>query len=175
MPTAHTRPWHRDSTFGDGPRRPLDREQRAQIKAKLLLQRRPGRLTIAAAQVGRVMVDMLGADGRLDPSLTTIADKARVSVATVKRALVQLRECGFVEWTRRLVRDAAGGWRTAQTTSAYVLAAPACEVHFAPLVRLEMIQKEKRPLTDVENAARQILAIGGALPDAWARLVIGTS
>jgi hypothetical protein len=28
----HPRPWHRGSVFGDGPRRPLDREQRARIK-----------------------------------------------------------------------------------------------------------------------------------------------
>jgi hypothetical protein len=46
--------------FGPGPRMPLDREQRAQFKAKLLLQRRPGRLTIATAAIGRVLVDMLG-------------------------------------------------------------------------------------------------------------------
>jgi hypothetical protein len=42
----------------------------------------------ATAAIGRVMIDMLGADCRPDSALTTIAEKARVSVATVKRALV---------------------------------------------------------------------------------------
>jgi hypothetical protein len=36
--------WRRNSVFGEGPRIPLDREQRAQFRAKLQLQRRPGRL-----------------------------------------------------------------------------------------------------------------------------------
>jgi hypothetical protein len=57
MSASHPRPWHRTSIFGDGPRRCLDREQRAQFKSKLKLQRRPGRLTIAAAEVGRVLVE----------------------------------------------------------------------------------------------------------------------
>src|SRR5215475_3458328 len=65
--------WWRNSIFGDGPRVRFDREQRAQWKARLQLQRRPGRLTIAAANVGRVLCDMLGDDGRLDPSHATIA------------------------------------------------------------------------------------------------------
>ena len=75
-----------------------------QEPAALLLHRRPGRLTIAAAQVGRVLVDMMGSDRRLDPSHATIAVKARVHIDTVRRALNQLRSAKFVEWTRRLIR-----------------------------------------------------------------------
>jgi hypothetical protein len=82
--------FHKASIFGPGPRVPLDREHRAQFRAKLALQRRPGRLTIAAALVGRVLVDMLGPDGRLDPTICTVASLARVAPVTVKRALVQL-------------------------------------------------------------------------------------
>ena len=79
--------FHKDSIFGPGRRVPLDREQHAQFRAKLKLQRRPGRLTISAAAVGLALADMLGLDGRLDPALTTIATLARVSLATVKRAV----------------------------------------------------------------------------------------
>jgi hypothetical protein len=128
-------PKWRTGIFGQAPRAPMCRESRAQFKAKLLLQRRPGRLTIATAAIGRVLVDMLGPDGTLCPAISTIAEKARVSVATVKRALVQLRECGFITWTRRLTRCAASGWRTEQASSAYVLAIPACEAHFERPVR----------------------------------------
>src|SRR3954453_23748938 len=113
---------HTGSIFGAGPRIPLDREHKARFRALLLLNPRPGRLTIAAAQVGRVLADMLGQDGRLDPSHATIAARACVSVATVIRALAQLRAFGFVTWVRRLVRTA---WRAEQTSSAYVLAVPA--------------------------------------------------
>jgi hypothetical protein len=112
-------PKWKPGVFGPGPRVPMDRERRAVFKAKLLLQCRPGRLTIATATIGRVLVDMLGPDGTLCPSLATIAGRARVSVATVKRSLVQLRECGFVHWTRRLVRCAVGGWRTEQGPNAW--------------------------------------------------------
>jgi hypothetical protein len=62
----------------------------------IALNRRPGRLTIADAQVAKVLVDMLGQDGRLDPCHATIADRAAISIATVIRALAQLRAFGFV-------------------------------------------------------------------------------
>jgi hypothetical protein len=151
--------------FGTGPCVPMDREARAVFKAKLQLQRRPGRLTIATAAIGRVLVDMLGPDGRLDPSLATIAERARVSVATVKRALAQLRECGFVTWTRRLIRDAASGWRTEQASSAYVLSVPATEVyseaHFDPPVVKKFIISVQLLATiprEASKAAREGLA-----------------
>src|SRR3954452_15729580 len=83
--------WHTGSIFGAGPRIPLDREQRARFRALIALNRRPGRLTIAAAQVGRVLLDMLGQDGQLNPCHATLAAKARVHVDTVRRALAQLR------------------------------------------------------------------------------------
>jgi hypothetical protein len=152
--------------FGQGPRAPMNREARAVFKAKLQLQRRPGRLTIATAAIGRVLVDMLGADGRLDPSLATIAEKARVSVATVKRALVQLRQCGFITWTRRLVRCAASGWRTEQASSAYVLVIPACEAHFAPQVRrknsLAWVGSLPTPGPTQQEALRSLASIAAA-------------
>src|SRR4051794_13801718 len=56
MPTAHPRPWHRDSRFGDGPRRPLDREQRARFRFLLNAHRRAGHLTPHAEMVGDALV-----------------------------------------------------------------------------------------------------------------------
>ena len=114
--------WHSNSIFGPGPRIPLDREQKARFRALLHIHRRPGRLTIAAAHVGRILVDMLGQDGQLNPSHATIAARASVSITTVIRGLAQLRAFGFVTWVRRLVRTA---WRCEQTSSAYALALPA--------------------------------------------------
>jgi hypothetical protein len=163
--------WHKHSIFGDGPRVRLDREQRAQFRAKLHLQRRPGRLTIAAAQLGRVLVDMLGADGRLDPCLATLAVRAGIDLATVKRCLARLKLCGFLDWTRRLVRGSDTGWRAEQTSNAYVLRVPSCEAHFAPAVSLVRFKKATgagKPVeTDRESAARQILALGFPVPEAW--------
>jgi hypothetical protein len=104
----------------------------------IALNRRPGRLTIAAAQVGRVLVDMVGADGRLDPCHATIAARASISIATVIRALAQLRAFGFVTWVRRLVRTA---WRVEQTSSAYVLALPAPAAPFSRAVFLKRSTK----------------------------------
>jgi hypothetical protein len=124
----------------------FDREQRAQWKAKLQLQRRPGRLTIAAATVGRVLCDMLGNDGRLDPSHATIAARAAVHPSTVRRALEQLAEYGFLSWTRRLIRH---GWRCEQTTSAYTLALP----QSASLFNASFLNKPKSTLSRKTNVA----------------------
>jgi len=134
--------WRRNSVFGMGRRVPLDRERRAQFRAKLRLQRRPGRLTLAAVQIGRILLDMLGADGRLDPSVATLATKAAVHPSTVTRALARLKECGFLDWTRRMLRDASTGWRSEQTSNAYVLCLPACDAQFAPAVNVFKKEKE---------------------------------
>jgi hypothetical protein len=136
--------WRRNSIFGVGPRVPLDREQRAQFRAKLLLQRRPGRLTLAAVQIGRIMLDMLGADGQLDPSVATLAIRTAVHPPTVTRALTRLKECGFLDWTRRMRRDSSTGWRSEQTSNAYVLRVPASDPQFAPEANTLTKQKEGR-------------------------------
>ena len=133
--------WRRNSIFGLGPRVPLDREQRSQFRAKLLLQRRPGRLTLAAVQIGRILLDMLGADGQLDPSVATLAIRIAVHPSTVTRALARLKECGFLDWTRRMRRDSSTGWRGEQTSNAYVLRVPACDPQFAPAANTLKKQK----------------------------------
>ena len=148
-------PYHHDSIFGPGPRIPLDREQRAVFKTKLKLARRPNCLTIAAAEVGRVLLDMLGSDGRLDPALEHIAKVARVHVATAQRAIAQLKALGFLTWTRRLVRDADG---TRQTSNAYVLTVPKAGTHFAIEVFLKVYKKVKRVTRPNSLAGEQEIA-----------------
>ena len=136
--------------------------------------RRVGALTITSVRVAGIMLDMQGKDGRLDPSIETLAVRAGVDASTVVRALARLRECGFVTWVRRLVRS---GDRVEQTTNAYVLTVPATpELHFArgvlqgfkskPIGQARssrLSEKEAR-----ENAARQLESFG--LPDEAARM-----
>jgi hypothetical protein len=142
MSAPHPRPWHRSSVFGDGRRVPLDREQRAQFKAKLKLQRRPGRLTLAAAEVGRTLCEMLGSDGRLEPSQETIAARACVEVSTVQRSIKQLAAFGFLTWTRRLARCGSRVW---QTSSAYVLTLPG-----APFVASLFLKNQTKPTSQAD-------------------------
>ncbi len=125
MPT-----FRRDSIFGDGPRARLDREQRAVFKAKLRMQRRRNRITHTAEKVGLAMADMLGADGRLDPSIDTLAARTGCARSAVADGLNRLEDFKFLTRQRRLVRNQAGGWRCSQTSNAYVLLVPVCESGF---------------------------------------------
>jgi len=164
--------WRSGSEFGTGRRVPLDREQRAVFRAKLRLNRRPGRLSIAAVAIADIMLNTMGADGRLDPSIATLAELARVDTSTVVRCLGRLKACGFLDWTRRLVRCAAGGWRVEQTSNAYVLTVPASDAHFAPAVIFRRFRKEGSKESssgegEVESAARQLRALGWPVPAAW--------
>jgi hypothetical protein len=86
LPNPHPRPWHRGSVFGPGLRRPLCRERRAQWRAKLLLGGRPGGLTLGAVAVGRVLLDLLGQDGRLKPAIDTLPAHPQASVGATYEA-----------------------------------------------------------------------------------------
>ena len=119
MPNAHARPWHKGSLFGPGPRRPLDREQRARFRYLLNMHRRARHLTPLAEIVGNVLVKRLSVDGQCDPAHDTIAADAGCCARTVRRALDALKALGLVVWQRRIVR---AGWRTSQTSNAYILA-----------------------------------------------------
>jgi hypothetical protein len=118
MPTAHPRPWHRGSEYGPGLRRLLDREQRARFRYLLHAHHRTGRLSRASRDVGEALVRRLGADGRLDPAHTTLAEDAACSARTVRRAAVTMRNLGLLRWQTRLVRV---GWRAEQTSNSYEL------------------------------------------------------
>lgn len=164
--------FHRDSIFGIGPRVPLDRERKAQFKAKLKLHRRPGRLTLSAAAVGQVLLDMLGADGRLDPSYETIATLACVCKDTAVEAVKQLKAFGFLDWTRRLIRGRETGGRTQQSSNAYVLRVPACDTEFPTGVPGSLSKKRKPERAggweaQIAEAARQLRALGMPVPAAW--------
>ena len=164
--------FHKDSIFGPGLRVPLDRERKAQFRAKVRLQRRPGRLTIATAAVALVLVDMLGPDGRLDPSLDTLAALACVCRDTAHEAVKQLRDFGFLDWTKRLIRGRETGGRTQQSSNAYVLRVPACDTEFPAGVPISHFKKAKKEPAggweaQVANAARQLVLLGLPVPTAW--------
>jgi hypothetical protein len=160
--------WRNGSIFGPGPRAPLDREAKAVFRAKLKLARRPGRLTIACVQIAHVLLDMMGADGRLDPSVETIAIKAAVNPSTVTRALARLRELGFLAWTRRLARDAATHWRVEQVSNAYVLRVPT-DMQFAGAAILigskRAIQRRTEHAVVPQSGAIQQMVAAAGLPD----------
>jgi hypothetical protein len=110
--------FHRHSVFGTGPRRPLDREQRARYKFLVHAHRTAENLTADHKNVAEALLRRLGVDGRCDPSQATLADDAGCKERTVRRALVQLRDLGLVHWHQRIVRS---GWRVVQTSNAYLL------------------------------------------------------
>jgi hypothetical protein len=170
MPTPHPRPWHRGSLFGDGPRRPLDREQRARFRSLVSAHRRARRLTANAVDVAEALVRRLGSDGQLDPAHATLANDAGCGERTVRRTLAVLRALGLVRWTCRLVR---AGWRAEQTSNAYELvptaAAPA--LHCGGQIGRESPRDRKREAnTDADarqSAAQQLLALGFTVPVGW--------
>jgi hypothetical protein len=100
-------------------------------------------------------VRLLGGDGRLDPSHGFLARLAAVSEDTVQRALERLRRLGLLSWQRRLVRDAASGWRCEQTSSAYVLTPAACDPQIAGAVQVHLKKKEAHEVERVGPEARQ--------------------
>lgn len=125
----HPRPWHKGSLFGPGPRRPLDRNERARYRFLLNAHRRAGRLTPCGQLVGTALLRRLGEDGECDPAHATLAEDAGCCERTVRRALVAMRLLGLLHWVNRLVRVEL--WRAEQTSNAYVLtpesALPACD------------------------------------------------
>ena len=135
------------------------------------------RLTISAVQVIEIMLDMQGKDGRLDPSIETLATRAGVDPSTVVRALARLREFGFVTWARRLVRK---GDRVEQASNAYVLSVPGTpDLHFARGVFPGLKSTTYKPVSRArecwlcdeearENAARQLEGLG--YPDQAAQM-----
>jgi hypothetical protein len=174
---AMSRRWRKDSIFGDGPRVRLDREQQARFRALLNLNRKPGRLTPAAREVGRVLLALLGNDGRCDPAIDTLKKLTGFGRSAVIEGLARLRACGFLDWRRRLTRT---GWRAEQTSNAYWLLVPtparivsACESGFRPEVSLDLnlkrLKRESLAVEDAkarESAARQLRVLGFPIPKA---------
>jgi hypothetical protein len=177
---AHPRPWHRGSVFSDGPRVPLDREQRARFRFLLNAHRRGGRLTPTTELIGNALVRRLGVDGQLDPAHETIAEDAGCCARTVRRALAALKAVGLVLWQCRLMRS---GWRVAQTSNSYVLVpggvgtlptgpASRCggqsvrqslKESFIPMEPLDLTQQEAlKGLAAIAATRMQKLGLGGS-------------
>jgi hypothetical protein len=86
----------------------------------------PGTRMGALGLSGRAVLEALceivdDMSGRLEPSIATIADKAKLGVRTVVRALRRLNDHGFLSWLRRtegIINDGAGP-QVQQVTNAY--------------------------------------------------------
>jgi DNA-binding transcriptional MocR family regulator len=109
--------YHHDSEFGPGPRRPLGLREQFAIRLRMRELAYARRLPAKQEWVGVALLKYVGSDGRCDPSHATLARHVGCDVSTVLRALKRLADLGIVRWVRRLVRD---GWRTEQTSNAYV-------------------------------------------------------
>jgi hypothetical protein len=122
MSNAHKRSWHHNSVFGDGPRQPLNRDERARFKFLLNAHHKAGRITRACRDIGLALLKRLGTTGRCDPSHATLAADAGCKTAkTAERATAALKALGLLSWVRRLVRTSATGWRAEQTSNQYCL------------------------------------------------------
>ena len=114
-----------------------------------------------------MLLHLLGDDGRCDPGIDMIARLAGFGRSAVIEGLARLRRLGFLAWTRRLVRDAATGWRAEQTSNAYALRVPgpaavACEFGKQPGVVLRLFKKE---VAQEQGAAWQTQCEAAGLPD----------
>ena len=179
----HSRPWHRGSLFGDGPRRPLSADQRRMWIARAELERRASRLTALHVEVGRALLRRLGVDGQCDPTHATLATDAGCGERTIRRALAALRMVGMLAWEQRLVRRAwpmggPGASRAEQTSNAYSLLLPGgpiappekrrsrpsqlrlhCGGQVGREVPLKMIHRELPLLTEAERQRLQAIQI----------------
>src|SRR5690242_6388981 len=161
--SSHPKPWHRGSLFGPGPRRPLDRNDRARYRYLLNAHRRAGRLTPSGQLVGTALLRRVGEDGQCDPAQATLATDAGCGERTVRRALAALRGIGLLRWQTRLVRN---GWRAEQTSNAYELVpsavpiAPACGGHFGR--ETESLCTKRGP-TRIEPMSAEVLEARAAL------------
>jgi hypothetical protein len=161
--------WRRGSEFGPGLKVKLDRNQREVFRALLKLRRKPGLLSQTAVRIGFYLSGLLGQDGQLDPAIKKIAKAVQCATSTVAECLDRLKTCGFLTWTRRLVRR---GSVVEQTSNAYVLLIPGADTDFRPAVGLPCFKKQAHQQgrgvdPAYENAARQLRALGVAVPAAW--------
>jgi hypothetical protein len=126
-------PVWRDSTTKEVKFTPLPKKQATKLfhKARLFERRTRvrGRQDGALGRNGILVLHALAFDflhymsGRLDPSLESIAQKACISVSSVKRGLAKLKRCGVINWLRRAAetRDEQGRFCLEQDTNAYAI------------------------------------------------------
>ena len=173
--------YHHQSVFGAGRRAPLCREKRAQFVALLPLHRRVGRLTPNCVLLLMALLKLQGSDGRLDPTTATLAELGGMAPSTVQENRNRSRDVGFLDWERRLIRerdpDSATGWRTRQTSNAYVLLIPGrdADTDFRRRVptpckrtrigRIESIEAEQEAANRNRDRQLALLLAGAGPPD----------
>lgn len=101
--------WHKARAFERRTRQPGKQDGKIGRNGILILQ--------------ALLFDFLNfASGRLDPSYAAIAAKAGISVRSVARGLVKLREAGVLNWMRRCVQQVIDGRFTlCQVSNAYAV------------------------------------------------------
>ena len=108
----------RPKVFGDGPRRPMDRNAKARLMvfARALKAKRPGDAGRHYGELTAKTVDVLEAllfefhnarTGQCNPSYQRIAEKARCARSTAQAALSALEQAGLLTWVNRLERRSA--------------------------------------------------------------------
>ena len=113
---SHPRPWRSGSTFGDGQRTPLCREQRARCRFLLDSHVRARRITAMHERIGKSLLRRLSVDGACYPSHVTLAHDAGCCERTVRRGLAAMRNVGLLQWQNRIVRV---GHQVRQSSNAY--------------------------------------------------------
>ena len=138
-----------------------------------------GTLTRAFRDVLLTLRTFRGHGGLICPSHETLADRAKVSISTVQRALKHARCLGLVEWSERRVQ---AGWRWLRTSNTYDLTAPDSPVdpHLRPVWWRRITNRhcdregEQEKKESKKAALKSMLAEAACLPDLLAarRMVI---
>jgi DNA-binding transcriptional MocR family regulator len=110
--------WRKGSEFEPGLRESLTHDQRKRFAHLVKGYRENHHLTPLDEKVALALLGRLSKDGQCDPSHARIADDAKCSERTVRRALVKLKALGLVDWQQRIERD---GHLVFQTTNSYAL------------------------------------------------------
>lgn len=88
--------------------------------------------------------------GQCFPSHQAIAQKARCSVATVKRALKWAKDNALISWAHGVVQH---GWRLLRTSNRYAFAAFLTMRRMVPSFVVTDAQRERRYLTSYKSLA----------------------
>jgi hypothetical protein len=115
-----------------------------------------GVLKLTGLAVLNVLLDIVDdATGRLEPSLATIADKCKLGVRTVVRALRRLADAGFLDWLRRTeaIEQEGAGPQVQQITNAYWFALRGRAAGMVKLIMRGAAPADAKSREDVQAAA----------------------
>jgi Helix-turn-helix domain len=126
-------------------------------------------LSRSARDILLTLATFRGRGGAIYPSHETLAERAKCSVRTVRRALMQARELGLVSWCERRVRV---GWKWQQSSNSYRLAVPDAPVEPRPrpkpLLRLSTpgpLWQPREERASTKAALAVMMRAAAALPD----------